>query len=312
MSRPRRLSAWPIPLVAAAFLTACAPDGADIVANAAYKETIEAWRSEREATLTEPYGWLSLIGLHPLARGETRVGSSHDADLRLPRGPSLWGVIVFDGETAVFEAADDWDDDPANGALGWRSGETARPVETAGIRFELLERADGPHVRVRDQEGPNRTNFVGLEWYAVDRSWAVDAAFETNPPGTTMRVADVTGEIAERPNPGAVVFSRNGKEYRLQAVQSATAGRLWFIFADGTSGRETYGLGRFLYAEAPRDGRVLVDFNQAYNPPCAFSEHTTCPLPPPANRLDLRIEAGELAYTGAVGLRPASVRDPLP
>lgn len=281
-----------------------APDEANL---GEYVAGIESWRSEREARLTEPHGWLSLIGLHPLAEGETRIGRSSDVDLRMPRGPDFWGSLSFDGHSIRFEAATGVAATVAGNPitkadLGWRSGEDSNRIEVAGIAFHAIDRAGVPHLRVRDPEAPSRREFVGLSWYPVDRSWAIDAEFEPHPAGTTLRIADITGQVGEQPNPGAVRFVRNGEVHRLQAVQSTPESRLWFIFADGTTGKETYGLGRFLYFDAPEQGRVRLDFNQAYNPPCAFNPHTTCPLPPPSNRLRLPIEAGERNYTGAVGL----------
>ena len=119
-----------------------------------------------------------------------------------------------------------------------------------------------------------------------------------NPPGSTIEIADVIGGVAPVPNPGAVEFTRDGKSYRIQAIDEG-GDELFLVFADRTNGHGSYGAGRFLYAGAPdAAGNVVVDFNQAYNPPCAFTSFATCPLPPPDNRLDLAITAGEKKYTG--------------
>ncbi len=277
-----------------------------------YVASTETWRSEREARLTGPHGWLSLIGLHALAEGATRIGSSSEVDLVMPRGPEIWGTLTFDGDRIRFQAAENIAASMAGEAvseadLGWRSGEDSNRIEVAGIAFHAIDRDGRPHLRVRDPEAPSRRDFVGLSWYPVDPLWAIDAEFHAHASGTTLRIADVTGSVGEQPNPGAVTLTRNNETHRLEAVQSSPESRLWFIFSDGTSGRETYGLGRFLYFDPPEDGRVRLDFNQAYNPPCAFNPHTTCPLPPPANRLALRIEAGERAYSGPVGIDPDAI-----
>lgn len=293
----------------ACLLTACSGEPA---VDSDFAAATETWRAEREARLTAPYSWLSLAGLHQLAEGESRAGSDPEADLPLPGGPAEWGVLAFDGDTVQFTTADAEAvtvDGEAVGTttLTWRSGEDATIVAADGIRLELIDRGGRPFVRVRDPDAPSRRDFVGLTWFEPDPSWAIDATFEAHPEGHTLRIADVTGSVAEQPNPGAVTFRRDGEVQRLQAVQSSPEARMWFIFSDGTSGRETYGLGRFLYFDPPQNGRVHLDFNEAFNPPCAFNPHTTCPLPPPANRLTLRVDAGEKAYTGPVGLAPESV-----
>lgn len=314
MRHTNRYRLWsPAPLIATVALIISACGGrAEPETDPEYLAGIENWRSEREARLTEPHGWLSLIGLHALAEGETRLGSSPGVDLLMPRGPEVWGTLTFDGDRVRFQAAENvaasMEGEAVTAAdLGWRSGEDSHRIEVAGIAFHAIDRGGRPHLRVRDPEAPSRRDFVGLSWYPVDPSWAIEATFEPHPAGTTLRIADVTGSVGEQPNPGAVTFTRNGATQRLEAVQSSPDSRLWFIFSDGTSGRETYGLGRFLYFDPPENGRVRLDFNQAYNPPCAFNPHTTCPLPPPANRLELRIEAGERAYAGPVGIQPRAV-----
>ncbi len=269
----------------------------------AYIERIEQWREDREERLREPYGWLSLAGMAPVDSDRFDIGSGRDNDLVVDRGPELWGTIVSSDDRIEFvpgpefsgtvngdasgptELVADGDDGPTN-------------IESNAIRVHLIERASGMFVRVRDRESTPRRNFAGLDWYPVDPEWAIEAEFEEHPEGTVLEIADVTGEVAERANPGAAVFSVDGAEFRLEAVESAAGDQYWFILADRTSGRETYGLGRFLYADLPVDGTMTLDFNKAYNPPCAFNEHTTCPLPPPENRLDLRIEAGERSYPG--------------
>lgn len=276
-----------------------------------YVAATETWRSEREARLTAPHGWLSLAGLHPLATGTMTIGTETEAAIRLPAGPSLWGVLEFDGETLLLTRSDDrvavdgGDAEPPE--LAWRSGAQGAELSADDILVQVIDRGDRPHLRVRDPNAPSRRDFVGLTWFDVDPSWAIDASFEPHPEGTTLRIADVTGNVSAQPNPGAVSFRRDGETHRLQAVQSSPDARMWFIFSDGTSGRESYGLGRFLYFDPPENGQVRLDFNQAYNPPCAFNPHTTCPLPPPDNRLTLPIRAGEMSYTGPVGLQPESV-----
>lgn len=271
------------------------------------------WRERRLARLTEPYGWLSLTGLIMLEPGETSLGSSPDNDIVLAGGPDFWGVVVLDETTGEvrFEPGDaapglmidgaPVDDAPteAGTLLATGPGEPTT-IEADRIRFHLVTPGGRPALRIRDPESPARTEFVGLEYYPLDRNWRIDAEFVSHPDGTTIQIANVMGQLIEEPNPGTARFEIDGKTVSLEAVLEDD--RLFFIFADRTSGRGTYGLGRFLYADLPRKGRVILDFNQAYNPPCAFNAFTTCPLPPPANRIDAWVRAGEMEYAGTTGL----------
>ncbi|MFU8876727.1 MAG: DUF1684 domain-containing protein, partial [Wenzhouxiangellaceae bacterium] len=148
-------------------------------------------------------------------------------------------------------------------------------VEAAGIRIHLFQPGEVLALRVRDPQAASRQSFFGLDYYEPEPAWRLKARFVEHPPGTTLRVANVMGQLIDEPNPGRAEFEVDGQAISLEAVLSED--RLFFIFADRTSGNETYGLGRFLYADLPSDGRVLLDFNQSYNPPCAFNAFTTCP-----------------------------------
>jgi len=160
-------------------------------------------------------------------------------------------------------------------------------------------------LRARDSEAETRTGFLGLDYFDFDPAWRVEARWEAHPEGTTIPIADVLGELREQANPGRAVFEMDGRQFALEAL--AAEDQLFFILADRTSGRESYGLGRFLYADLPADGRVVLDFNRSYNPPCAFNAYTTCPLPPPENRLDVPVKAGERGYRGSGGVQPSDL-----
>jgi len=271
------------------------------------------WRKRRVDRLTEPYGWLSLAGLEMLQTDSvTTVGSNSANDVVVSAGPSRWGSVRVDEAgrarfdvAATGEVRIDGEDVPsAEMTLGGDGSPVY--VEADGVRIHLVAPGGRLALRVRDPQTPTRTEFVGLDYYPLDPDWRVDAEFMAHPPGTTMQVANVMGQLIEEPNPGTVRFAHDGKTISLEAVLEDD--QLFFIFADRTSGRETYGLGRFLYSELPRDGRVVLDFNQAYNPPCAFNAYTTCPLPPQSNRIDAWIRAGEKRYVGKPGLeKPRAV-----
>lgn len=271
------------------------------------------WRKRRLERLTEPHGWLSLTGLAMLRPDSvTTVGSDSGSDVVVSSGPARWGSVRVDEEGRVrFDVAaagevriDGEDVASAEMTLGG-DGDPVH-VEADGVRLHLVSPGGRLALRVRDPRASTRSEFVGLDYYLLDPDWRVDAEFIPHPAGSTMQVANVMGQLVEEPNPGKARFVHEGKTISLEAVLEDD--RLFFIFADRTSGRETYGLGRFLYAELPRDGRVVLDFNQAYNPPCAFNAYTTCPLPPQSNRIDAWIRAGELQYAGTPGLeKPRAV-----
>lgn len=271
------------------------------------------WRERRLNRLTEPYGWLSLVGLDFVGDGLWRVGSDAQSDLVMPAGPELWGRLHIRQGVAEFEpepgAAVEVDGEQIERArLHPTDGEEPIFVSAEAVRFQIISREGALAVRTRWPQARSLREFAGLDYFDFDPEWVVEARFESHPPGTTMPVGSVLGDIIDEPNPGAAVFEIDGREFRLEAVAAADGEQLFFILADRTSGRETYGAGRFLYADLPdEDGRTVLDFNRAYNPPCAFTEYSTCPLPPPENRLDIRVEAGELAYQGPGGWQPGDL-----
>jgi uncharacterized protein (DUF1684 family) len=275
------------------------------VTPASHEEMITTWRSERVARLTQPQGWLSLVGLHWLERGRHRAGRDPGNDIVLATGPAHLGTFEFDGEKVVFDAAAD-----ANAWIGdvLATDPVPMPADSSGApatltlddgnaTLQVIERGGRFGLRVRDARAATRSGFVGIENFPIDAGWRFDARFEPHPDGKTIEIANVLGQLEPMRNPGAVVFERDGKSYRLEAVDEGD-GELFLIFADRTNGAQSYGAGRFLYAAAPVAGRTVVDFNQAYNPPCAFNAYSTCPLPPPENRLDLAVTAGEKKYAG--------------
>lgn len=266
------------------------------------------WRERRLDRLTEPHGWLSLVGLRMLEpNSRITVGSGPDNDVEVSAGPARWGTVrVGAGSDDVqFESADAGmvsigGDHSAIGPM--TPGPAGDPVyvESGGVRIQLVIPGGRPALRIRDPQAVTRTGFAGLDHYPLDSSWRVDAEFIAHPEGSTIQVANVMGQLIEEPNPGMVRFMHGGKTITLEAVLEDD--RLFFIFADRTSGRETYGLGRFLYSELPKNDRVILDFNQSYNPPCAFNAFTTCPLPPQSNRIDAWIRVGEKQYAGQPGI----------
>jgi uncharacterized protein (DUF1684 family) len=181
-------------------------------------------------------------------------------------------------------------------SLEMRPDTTGSPdvIAIGELTMHVIQRGDRYGIRLKDKNSKLRREFTGLRWFPVDPSYRVVARFIPQDPPELISVPNVLGDTTKRPSPGYVVFTLDGKECRLHPVSSN--GELFFIFRDLTAGKETYGGGRFLYAEGPKDGKVILDFNVAYNPPCALNPYTTCPLPPLQNHLSVQIAAGEKAY----------------
>ncbi|MFN3702653.1 DUF1684 domain-containing protein [Thermomonas sp.] len=297
-------------LVAALLLAACnrsaEPSAAQLAAKAKaaaeFAASEQAWRDQRRAELTRPDGWTSLVGLHWLDPGTHRVGSAADNGIRLLLGPAHLGVFsVRDGKARfVADAAVTVDGAPSKGGTLRSDADAGGPSVIAfddgkGLAT-VIARGGRLALRVKHADADSRTHFGGLEYWPGGPQWRVQARFLPHPPGKTLPITNIIGTTDEIPNPGVVEFSRNGTPYRLEALDEGE-GTLFLVFADRTSGHGSYGAGRFLDAPMPdAQGRLVLDFNRAYNPPCAFTPFATCPLPPPENRLDLRVEAGEKAY----------------
>ena len=274
------------------------------VPSADYTQQIQAWRASRVARLKAPDGWLSLVGLHWLKDGNNTVGSAKGNDIVLTEGPARLGVVGLKGGKATITLdakskatidgkevksavlLDDSHEHPTTVAFGTRS-------------FYLIDRSGKKGLRVKDSAAPTLTHFAGIDSFAINPSWRVVAKWEPYKPAHELEIPTVLGTVDKLPVPGKAVFQRDGKTYTLLPVlEDPAAKELWFIFADRTSGKQTYGAARFLYADMPKDGKVVIDFNKAYNPPCAFTPYATCPLAPSANRLDLAVTAGEKKYGG--------------
>ena len=291
-------------LWAAALAVTALAGGADTEkapAAASYATEIEAWRGQRETRLKAEGGWLSLAGLFWLEEGDNTFGSGPGNDVVLPAGAAPEHAGVFErhgrevkvrvdpGATATIESR------PVTSAP-LRSDTSGAPDVLALGRLSMfvIERSGRVGIRVKDTESPVRLGFKGLQWFPVDEGWRISARFVPHAQPRTIELADVTGSVQKLTAPGYVVFQHGGRELRLEPVlEEEGAQELFFIFRDGTSGRETYGAGRYLYTELPREGIVMIDFNKAYSPPCAFTRFATCPLPPRQNRLPVRVEAGE-------------------
>lgn len=276
-----------------------------ITADPAYEREIASWQEKRKAGLTKDDGWLSVVGLSWLEPGENRIGSDPLSAVELPAGkaPAYAGSIWLENGTARLVPA------PGSGiaingapagarVLGSDADEDTTVMTLGPLTFFVIKRADRVGVRVKDSQSEAIRSFKGLEYFPVDPKFRVEARFEPYEPPKIVPIANIIGITEDQPSPGALVFELDGKTHRIDPILEAGGSELFVIFADQTNGKETYGAGRYIYTAMPVDGKVILDFNESYNPPCVFTAYATCPLPPQQNRLPLRIEAGEKNYAG--------------
>ncbi len=269
------------------------------------KAVFEAWHKGRIERLQSEEGWLSLVGLHWLAEGENGIGTGAEAKVRFPEGmgPERAGVLILEGGKVRLKAVAG---SPltVNGApatdMPLRMDADGKPdvLQLAGRSFFVIRRGEHGEkvgVRVKDPKSPVRTGFRGIEMYPFDPAFRVVGTFEAYPEPKMVQIPTVIGVSDTMKAWGRVHFTLKGKKVTLEPVDEGD-GRLFFIFRDLTSGKTTYPAGRFLYADPAKDGKVILDFNQSYNPPCAFTRFATCPLPPPQNVMKLAIKAGEKNY----------------
>jgi len=270
-----------------------------------YRAAIEAAWAEREARLTAEDGWLSLTGLFWLEPGPNIVGSAEDANVRLPDGPELVGSLHLgdDGTVTLLPASDVGL--RVNGELAEEqtlaTDSTGSPdlMRSGRALFYLIARGRQVGVRVKDPEAPTRTGFQGLRHFPVDPAFRVTATLDPYPEPREVEIPTVIGEPSKMLAPGLLRFEVGGEAVTLEPYVSNPDGTgLFLVFRDPTSGDTTYGAGRFLDAELTEgSNEVVLDFNLATNPPCAFTPFATCPLPTPENTLFVPIEAGEM-YSG--------------
>jgi uncharacterized protein (DUF1684 family) len=270
-----------------------------------HTQQIEAWRKQRVERLTAPNGWLSLVGLEWLKEGANKIGSAKDNDIVVPSAPAHLGTITLHGGKAaiVLDAKADATIDGAKATSADLLDDSApKPTVVAfgSANFYLVHRGEKWALRIKDSEAKTRKQFVGIDYFDIDPSWRIEAKWEAYDPPREVEESNILGQVDKVIVPGAAVFEHGGKTYRVEPViETPGDTELFLVFADKTSGKETYGAARFVYTEPPKDGKVVIDFNKAYNPPCAFTSYATCPLPTAQNRLSTRVTAGEKKYRGA-------------
>lgn len=298
---------WSIGLVAlaAVLIARATPTAPTTRVDLDYAKDIEAQRAARVDALTKPDGWLTLIGLYFLEPGATRIGSAPDNQIVLAKAPPHLGTVTLsaDGHAAITL-------NPSTGAhIDGRivlsaeldDGHLGNPVTkvTSGtLTFYLIDRGGRKALRVKDSDAERRAHFPGLDCFPIDPSWRIEAEWVPFDQPREVPIRNILGQVEPALVPGQAVFKKDGHTYALLPLIEGVDEPLFFVFADATSGHETYEAARFLYADPPQHGKLVLDFNLAQNPPCAFTPYATCPLPPKENHLPIAVTAGEKKFRG--------------
>ena len=271
-------------------------------AKKAYQQEIFDWRADRVQRLQKPDGWLSLVGMHWLDTGSTRVGTAVTNGTRLTVGPEKLGLITVGKDRRIMFTPESGVEVTIDGVVAKAGVElvpdSAGTATVVGFNkgdtsFIVIERSGRFALRMRNANAITRVGFTGIDYFDIDTGFRFKAKFTAHEPDKKIEIVNILSMVEPMDNPGTVTFEKDGKSFTLEAVDEGDH-RLFLIYADRTSGHESYPAARFLYAEYPdAEGYTVVDFNKGYNPPCAFTAFSTCPMPPPGNRLDLAINAGE-------------------
>jgi hypothetical protein len=267
----------------------------------AYTRSVDVWHAERITRLAAEDGWLSLIGRDWLNPGENTLGSAPGSTVLLPAdvAPAKAGLFILKGAEVRFMPVPGsgllLNGKPATEAV-LKSDMEGKPdlLQAGRVRFYVIRRGDRFGIRIKDPRAPSRKAFHGVARYPVDPAWRVEADFVPYATPQTRAISTVLGTTEPMTAPGLLRFKVGGREVTLEPmVEDPGHPELFLIFRDATSAHGSYPAGRFLYADMPKDGKVVLDFNRAINPPCAFTVFATCPLPPKQNQLAIAVTAGE-------------------
>lgn len=264
-----------------------------------YEQGVIKWRQEVDANLRRENGWLALAGLFWLRNGTNIVGSNSESDIILPqRAPARLGTLEFDGNNVTLHVEDDVHVEvngttTKNSLLDADQEDVPSFINFSDMRMVVVRRSKGVGIRIWDNTREERRLFPSREWYPVKEEYRIPAAYTRYETPKVVKMPDILGAILDEPMQGFVSFEWNGKEHELM-VEELPDKRLFVQFMDLTNSNPTYPSGRYHYTEAHENGKVFIDFNKAYSPPCAFTEYATCTFPPQENRLEVAIEAGEI------------------
>ncbi|MDF1612048.1 DUF1684 domain-containing protein [Stygiobacter electus] len=269
-----------------------------------YISEIKSWHNKRIENLKKENGWLNLIGLLWLKDGENKFGSDKSNDVVFPEpAPKFMGKFILKDTLVTVEINPDVEVTNSGEkitSLNLQNDLKGNPTVLAykNLRWYIIKRGPKYGVRLRDLEAPLVKNFKGIETFPINEDWKIEAKFVPYNPMKNILIQNILGMIDTSKAAGKIYFKKDGKEFSLEALDGGEDS-FFIIFGDETSGNETYGAGRFLSVEKPKEGqKFYIDFNKAYNPPCVFTKYATCPLPPKENLLKLRITAGEKMFKG--------------
>ncbi len=273
--------------------------------DAKYVQEIKNWHNKRINNLRKESGWLNLAGLFWLNEGVNKFGSDKTNDIIFPEGkaPAFIGTLTLKDSTVTLRV---------NKGIKVKSDgkiittadlkndvQGATVLEYNSLRWFVIKRGGRYGIRLRDLENSLVKSFKGIDTYPINLDWRFEAELEKYDPPKKLEITNILGMTEENISPCALVFTKEEKQFKLNAL---VEGNQYFIlFADETSGEETYGAGRFIYVNKnDSTGKIILDFNKAFNPPCVFTKYATCPLPPKQNHLKLKVTAGELMFKGGV------------
>lgn len=260
-----------------------------MLASPTYTDSIRDWQQQRDKSLRSENGWLTLVGLFWLKPGDNTVGSADSNDFVLPKGsaPEHAGKLHLEGDRVTFI-------DPSGSvrSLNYKREDKPDVVQTGSVSFFVIKRDDKLGIRARDSASPTLKHFTGMKYFPINPTYRFDAKFI--PDSKKIPILNILGQTDMEESPGIVEFTYEGKPYQLRPVYEGKT--LFFLFKDPTNKTNTYQAGRMLNTPLPENGKVDLDFNRSYNPPCTFTPYATCPLPPKENTLPFAIEAGEMRY----------------
>jgi uncharacterized protein len=268
------------------------------MAEKTYRQTINDWRKERNESIRKENSWLALAGLCWLKLGKNQFGSDPKSDIQLPeRIPAIVGHFEYNGRSVSLRTEPAYkvtvNDKPTDFAILQPDiSENPSYIKLEGTQMVVIQRGNRMGVRMWDNQSEKRASFPARTWYDIDEAFNIPATFTAYERPKMAYFPDLTGEKAEFPVEGFVSFEFNGATHQLD-INKEDDGTLFIRFQDLTSTDETYPTGRYLVADVQPDGAIFLDFNKAYNPPCAFTDFATCVFAPEQNHLGFRITAGE-------------------
>jgi hypothetical protein len=270
----------------------------------AYKKSVDAWHDMRIAYLKKPDGWLNLEGLFWLKKGKNTFGSQKNADCYYNNAkfPAMLGSFIYNGDSVIWEngttnviSIDNVKSSLSQSYKVFDGNEKSAVMDWKQFSWVVIKREDKVGIRFRNLKAKTLLDFKGIARFPIQKKWHFKAKL-VQPVQDFLMITNVLGQTVSSKNAGKLIFEKDGETFSLDVIDE-NGPTLFIVFADETSGKSTYGAGRFIDIPRPdKDGNTSIDFNNAYNPPCAFTAFATCPLPPKQNRLSIAIEAGEKNY----------------